>query len=344
VSPRVRFYRGFVVFAFAAFAPSVALAQAPARLSVAVVSKSGRADDGRSGACPSAALVAEELHQLMPDVTLDVSGDATQSDVVVADRDGSFSVKVRGQRRRFRDENRDCTERARHVAVFTVLTIDPLRVPSNTVDSGEEEPEPEPEPAALPRRAAEPEPEFPAPIYVEPDMSSSRPATFDLSLGPLAQVAVQSDQQQTTQAGGLSLRLRYGGNVAATLGIAGLLPTSLHFEDAEARATWVPMDFGLSLSQQVSSWEVGLEVGLGAALLIVEGDALDRAQRASRLELGGRLGAQVRYWAGERAGVYGGLSGLWFPKPYTLEVEGLGVVGRTPTGWIGGSLGAVIRL
>lgn len=344
MSPRVRFSLGFVVLAFAALAPSVASAQAPSRLSIAVVSMAGSADDGHSGACPSAALVAEELRELMPDVALDVSADVTQSDVIVADRDGSFSVKVRGQRRRFRDKNRDCTERARHVAIFTVLIVDPLRVPSNTVDSGEEEPEPEETPPPPREREPEATPEFPAPIYVEPDLSSSRAATFDLSLGPLAQVAVQSDQQATTQAGGLGLRLRYGGNVGVTLGIAGLLPTSLHFEDAEARATWVPMDLGLSLSQQVSSWEVGVDLGLGAALLIVEGEALDQTQQASRLELGGRVGAQVRYWASDRAGVYGGLSGLWFPKPYTLEVMNLGVVGQTPTGWIGGSLGAVIRL
>ncbi len=344
MSPRVRFSLGFVVLALAALAPSVALAQAPARLSVAVVSMAGSADDGQSGACPSAALVAEELRELMPDATLDVSGDVTQSDVIVADRDGSFSVKVRGQRRRFRDEQRDCTERARHVAVFTVLALDPLRVPTSAVDSGEEEREPEEAPPSREREhESEPPPEFPPAIYVPPELPS-RSATFDLSLGPLAQVAVQSDQQATTQAGGLGLRLRYGGSVGATLGIAGLLPTSLHFEDAEARATWVPMDLGLSLSQQVSSWEVGVDVGLGAALLIVEGEALDQTQQASRLELGGRVGAQVRYWASDRAGIYGGLSGLWFPKPYSLEVEGVGVVGQTPTGWIGGSLGAVIRL
>jgi hypothetical protein len=302
----------------------------------------GSADIGSAGSCPSAALVAEELRELMPDVALDVSGDVTQSDVIVADRDGSFSVKVRGQRRRFRDKNRDCTERARHVAVFTVLIVDPLRVPINTVDRGEEEPEPE-ETAPPPERDPEPTPEFPPAIYVQPELPS-RAATFDLSLGPLAQVAVQSDQQATTQAGGLGLRLRYGGNVAVTLGIAGLLPTSLHFENAEARALWVPMDLGLSLSQLVASWEVGVDLGLGAALLIVEGEALDETQQASRLELGGRVGAQVRYWASDRAGIYGGLSGLWFPKPYSLEVQNLGVVGRTPTGWIGGSLGAVIRL
>jgi hypothetical protein len=341
VSLVARPYFGLLAMACALVVPRAALAQAPERLSVAVVTMTGGADDGRSGACPSAALVNEELRQLMPDVKLEVSSDATQSDVVVADRDGSFSVKVRGQRRRFRDKNRDCTERARHVAVFTVLIVDPLHVPSDAVPEADVELEPEPEPE---QKLPEPPPTFPQDIYEAPPTTPSRPATFDLSLGPLVQVAIQTQKQSGTQAGGLGFRLRYGGTFAGTLGVAGLLPTSLHFADAAARATWIPMDLGVSVAQRVSSWEVAFEVGGTAALLLVEGEALDASQQASRLEVGGRLGVQVRYWASERAGIYGGLSGLWFPKPYSLEVEGIGVVGRTPTGWIGGSLGAVIRL
>jgi hypothetical protein len=343
VSLVARFYFGFLALTCAVVLPRSVLAQAPDRLSVAVVSMTGSADDGQSGACPSAALVREELRQLMPDVKLEVSNNANQSDVLVADRDGSFSVKVRGQRRRFRDKNRDCTERARHVAVFTVLIVDPLHVPSDAVPEAdvELEPEPEPEPESPP---SEPPPTFPQDIYEAPPTEPGRPATFDLSMGPLAQIAVQTQKQSGTQAGGLGFRLRYGGTFAATLGVAGLLPTSLHFADAAARATWIPIDLGVSVAQRVSSWEVAFEVGAAGALLLVEGEALDASEQASRLELGGRLGVQVRYWASERAGIYGGLFGLWFPKPYTLEVQNVGVVGRTPTGWIGGSLGAVIRL
>jgi hypothetical protein len=167
---------------------------------------------------------------------------------------------------------------------------------------------------------------------------------FDLSLGPMAQVALDSDAQSTTQAGGLGLRLRYGRSVGVTLGLGGLLPSSLHFELAQARATWVPMDLGLSISQRVNAWELGLDLGLGAALLLIEGQALDATQQASRLELGGRLGAQVRYWASPHAGICAGMFASYFPKPYSLQVEGLGTVGQTPSAWVGGSLGAVIRL
>ena len=271
----------------------------------------------------------------MPDATLEVSDDVAASDVVVADRGTGFSVKVRGQRRRFREAKRDCTERARHVAVFTVLVVDPLRVPSDAAEAPEEEPEPEEKPAETP---AEPVPPLPPP---EPD--TSRPVSFDLSLGPLAQVAIKGQARSTTQAGGLGLRLRYGGSAGVALGLAGLLPTSLHFRDAEARATWVPMDLSLSLAHRAASWELSFDIGVAGALLLVEGEALDATQQAARLELGGRAGVQVRYWASERAGIYGGLSGSFFPKPYTLQVEGLGTVGQTPTTWIGGSIGAVIR-
>lgn len=314
------------VLALGLSAPVVVRAEGPQPLSIAT-----------AGTCPSAEEVAEELRLLMPDAQLDLSPDVVDSDVVVSDRGTGFTVKVRGQRRRFRDLKRDCTERARHVAVFTVLVVDPLHVPMPAVNDAEEEPEPSPKPekiATLP------------PPSPKPAKPSPRGARFDLSLGPLAQVALKPDAESATQAGGLGLRLRYGRRVGVTLGVAGLLPTSLHFAQADARAFWMPMDLGLSLSRRMSNWEVEMDVGATAALLLVEGQGqgLDTTQQASRLEVGGRLGAQVRYWASEHAGICGGMFGSWFPKPYSLQVEGIGVVGETPNAWIGGSLGAVITL
>lgn len=312
------------VVALALGVPAVARAEGPLQLSIAT-----------AGECPSAAEISEELRQLMPEATLDVSPDVVDSDVIVSDRGAGFTVKVRGQRRRFRDVKRDCTERARHVAVFAVLIIDPLRVPSHVVNDAEEEPEP-------PGKTVHPDVPLPPPPKPAPRPPSAR---LDLSLGPLAQVALKPNADTATQAGGLGLRLRYGQRIGITLGVAGLLPTSLHFQAVDARALWMPMDIGLSLSRRVASWEVEMNLGAEAALLMVEGQApLDTTQQAFRLEVGGRLGAQVRYWASEHAGICGGMFGTWFPQPYSLQVEGMGVVGETPSAWIGGSLGAVIRL
>jgi hypothetical protein len=304
--------------------PAVARAEGPQHLSIAT-----------AGSCPSPEDITEELRQLMPDATLDISPDVVDSDVIVSDRGAGFTVKVRGQRRRFRDTKRDCLERARHVAVFAVLIIDPLRVPSNTVNDAEEEPEPAEKPVIVPIE----------PPLLRPVPVAEHGAAFDLSLGPIAQVAIKQNASSAAQAGGLGLRLRYGQSVGITLGLAGMLPSSLHYELADARATWLPMDLGLSLSRRTSSWEVGMDVGVGGALLLLEGQAaLTTPQRATRLEVGGRLGAQVRYWASEHAGICGGMFGSWFPKPYSLQILGAGTVGETPTAWIGGSLGAVIRL
>jgi hypothetical protein len=306
--------------------PGVARAESPQQLSIAT-----------AGACPSAEDVIAELRLLMPDATLDLSPDVVHGDVIVSDRGAGFTVKVRGQRKRFRDVKRDCTERARHVAVFTVLIVDPLHVPSHVVNDAEEEPEPAEPPIAA---------EIVAKPAALPAKPTDRGAAFDLSLGPLAQVALKSSGEAATQAGGLGLRLRYGRRIGVTLGLAGLLPTSLHYELTDARATWLPVDLGLSLSRRVSSWEVELDLGVAGALLLVQGQGqtLDTSRQASRLELGGRLGAQVRYWASEHAGIGGGMFGSWYPQPYSLRVEGIGVVGQTPSVWIGGSLGAVIRL
>jgi hypothetical protein len=300
--------------------PKSAHAEGPASLSIAA-----------AGACPSAEQVQEELHEILPDAGLELSGDVVDSDVIVSDRGNGFSVKVRGQRRRFKDAKRDCTERARHVAVFTVLIVDPLHVPQTQ----EPEPEVEPEPPAKETIVIPPAP---------PPKPLPPPSPFDLSLGPLAQVALKNEASSATQAGGLGLRLRYGRGIGVTLGLAGLLPSSLHYDAADARATWVPIDLGLSLAQRSESWEVSLDLGAAGALLLVEGQALDETQQASRFEVGGRIGAQVRYWASRHAGVCGGMFATYFPKPYSLEVEGLGVVGQTPHAWVGGSLGALIRL
>jgi hypothetical protein len=308
--------------ALATLLPAVAHAEGPQQLSIAA-----------AGACPSAEDVGQELQELMPDAALSISPDVVDSDVIVSDRGAGFSVKVRGQRKRFRDTKRDCLERARHVAVFAVLVIDPLHVPSNAVNDAEEEPEPEkpPEP---------PPPPPPRPRPAAPESNTH----FDFALGPLAQVALKTDASGGTQAGGLGLRLRYGGSVGIALGLAGLLPTSLHFAQADARATWAPMDLSLAFAQRVSSWEVELDVGVAPALLLVEGQALDATQQAVRLEVGGRVGAQVRYWASTHAGIWGGMFVTYFPQPYTLQVQGIGTVGQTPAAWIGGSLGAIIRL
>lgn len=313
------------LLALGALLPRVALADAPHQLSIAA-----------AGECPSAADVSQELQQLMPDATLSLSPDVVDSDVIVSDRGAGFTVKVRGQRKRFKDAKRDCMERARHVAVFAVLVIDPLHVPSSAVNDAEEEPEPE-------KPVETPPPPPPPPVRRSPPASG---AHFDLALGPIAQVALRSDVSSSTQAGGLGLRLRYGESIGITFGVAGMLPTSLHFAEADARATWAPLDLGLSLAQRVSSWELGLDVGLAAAVLLVEGQGqgLDVTQQASRLETGGRVGAQVRYWASTHAGLWGGMFVTYFPQPYSLQVDNVGTVGKTPSAWIGGGLGAIIRL
>lgn len=321
----VRFILLGCLLAVGTLLPRLARAEGHEQLSIAA-----------AGECPSAADVSQELQQLMPEASLSVSPDVVDSDVIVSDRGAGFTVKVRGQRKRFKEAKRDCMERARHVAVFAVLVIDPLHVPTNTVTDVEEEPEPE-KPAETPP---------PPPPVVHRPATDTGGAHFDLALGPLAQVALRSDVSSSTQAGGLGLRLRYGETVGLTLGLAGMLPTSLHFASADARATWAPLDLGLSLAQRVSSWEVGLDLSVAAAVLVVEGQGqgLDVTQQAIRLEVGGRVGAQVRYWASRHAGVWGGMFVTYFPEPYSLQVDNVGTVGKTPGAWIGGGLGAIIRL
>jgi hypothetical protein len=316
--------------------PGYALAEPsarPTRLSVAAPSE----------ACPSARDVIHELAQLMPDVELAPEIPSAAPDISVSDAGTTFVVRVRGQQRRFQDATRDCTERARHAAVFSVLVLDPLRVPSST--DARADPRANARGSNPIELAQDSAPKSGSVAEAGPsDSAHGAGASWDVEVGPVVQAAVQSSSKNTVIAGGLGARLRYGRSLSGTLGLAGLLPASLHFARAEARASWLPLDVGLQLSQRSSAWELSLDVGVAGALAFLEGEALQETRKATRFELGARVGGRARYWASERAGVFFGVYGSWFPEPYTLRVEGLGSVGRTPTLWLGASLGAVIQL
>ncbi len=272
----------------------------------------------------------------MPDVSAAAVLGQARPDITLTDADQSFIVKTRGQQRRFSDPRRDCAERSRNAAVFAVLVIDPLRVPSHTNSASAA--------GAYPDHPSERDSKLAAQAVSQGPARAGEVNRFTLELGPVAQAALLSDAQRTTFAGGLGLRLRYGSWLAGTLGVAALLPTSLHFAKAEARANWVPFEAGVQLSEQLGNWELSLELALRAALLVVAGEALNQSRQATRLELGPSGGLRARYWATPNAGVFLSLQGSWIPQPYTLQVLGLGAVGQTPTVWTGVSLGAVMAL
>jgi hypothetical protein len=92
----------------------------------------------------------------------------------------------------------------------------------------------------------------------------------------------------------------------------------------------------------VREWEVAGELGPVAAWVSLSGQEVPEARAATRLEIGGRLGASLRYWASGSNAVFIASHAAFFPRPYRLQLENLGEVGRTPTLWVGTTIGAVI--
>ena len=264
-----------------------------------------------------------ELAELLPQTRLELAETQT-GDVTLVDRGTSFSVSVGGERRRFDDEKRDCSERARNAAVFVALVLDPLRVP---------EP-PKPKPAA--------EPERPAPEAAPAPMALPAASHLDFELGPVLWIGLGAPSQNIPLAGGVGARLRWGKTLGLAIGGGAFLPSSLHYERADVRALWVPADLSLFFRQRRQAWELGAELGAMAAFLSLVGERVERAERQNRIELGGRFGVWLRYWATPQSALFLSAHGAFFPRPYLLDVEGLGEIGQTPALWMGTSLGVVI--
>ena len=84
------------------------------------------------------------LDRMLPrtKVTAD-SGPAGASDAAVSDEGVHVRVNVAGQERSFDDGGRQCSERARHAAVFIALVVDPPSIAESRPE-GPEAPPPAP--------------------------------------------------------------------------------------------------------------------------------------------------------------------------------------------------------
>ncbi len=274
---------------------------------------------GSSSGCPTPRQLAAELRSLFPTLAFELTAADSPGGVRITDEGSDFVVTVDDQSRKFDDPQRECAERARLAAVFVALALDPLHVPE--AERVRESTPPSTSPARRTRL---------------------RQARFDLELGPLLWVAPFAESDNVPRAGGLGARFGFGATLGFSLGLAGFLPASLQYESADARAIWVPVDIALRARTRLSSWELGGEIGPLAALLSLRGEAVADARSAARVELGARLGASLRYFAAPNNAVFLGVQWVVFPRPYELELEGVGRVGRTPSQWFGLAIGTVI--
>jgi hypothetical protein len=277
---------------------------------------------GDERACPSPAQVTTVLRSLLRETkVVGATGAPASDDVSVADDGPRFRVTIAGRSREFDDAQRDCTERARHAAIFVALVLDPPLLADPVAESAPPPPEKAP-PSALSRHER---------------------AALDIELGSFFQASPSDAERSATLAGGLGMRARWGRRLYVAGG-AGASPGSLHFTDVDARAWWFPIDLAVGAAYRSSSFEVAGDAGPAVSVLSIAAENLPRATSNVRLDLGARLSLGARFWLSEKIALSVSTQGTFVPRPYRLVIEGEGDVGATPGVWWGGTIGFVTRL
>jgi hypothetical protein len=259
-----------------------------------------------------------------------LSRSRTDVDVASVDRELSiqdlgerYTVEIRGRRREYVDDARDCAKRARVSAVFVALTVAPPDI-------------------ALPEVPAEPPPEPPAPRAPPPRIAVPRleptPRAWwpELDLGALAAAAPRSDHSLFVMGGELRLALaseRWG----LTAGASVSTPGTLELEGVRVRVARYPFDLGARVRWSGSVVAAWIDVGAVVSLLQVRAIDFVDPSSTSRWEPGARVAftlASQGAWA-PYLRVFTDL----VPAPPDVAVEPRGPIGKTPAVWVGLSIG-----
>jgi len=279
-------------------------------------------------ACPTAREVATVLERMLPrtKITAD-TGPLGAAEATVSDQGAQFRVTVAGQERSFDDFARQCTERARHAAVFVALVLDPPAI-------GELSSEPPAAPAPPIR-----------PVDAPPRQAERRPSgwQWDVALGGVMLVAPEVERRRTAVAEGIAAFARVKRGLHLALG-AGVLQGALYFDDVAADAWWIPIDVAAGFAARTSAWEIGAEVGPNLAILSIIGENLKEARRQLRVEVGGRVSVWSRFWFSKQFAAFLSAEAIVRPLPYLLDIDPRGGIGEMPTVWLGGSAGLTAAL
>jgi hypothetical protein len=286
-------------------------------LVVALVRPAFAAEPSSESRCPSREAVAQAVRGLLRrNPSVDVAG--VDRELAIQDLGERYTVEIRGRRREYADEARDCAKRARVSAVFVALTVAPpdIALPDLPV-------EPPPEPPALPR-IPPPRPE-PAPRWWP-----------ELEVGAVASAAPRNDHSLFVMGGELRLGLsseRWG----VTAGGSFSTPSTLELGSVRVRLVRYPFDIGARLrwsGSAVAAW-----IDVGAVVSLVQVRALDLVDSPTTL----------RWEPGARAACTLASQGAWapylrvftdvVPAPHEVAVEPRGPIGKTPAVWAGLAIG-----
>jgi hypothetical protein len=263
-----------------------------------------------AGTCPSAADVAQELQRLFPTMEISTApGGGDAGDAILQENAGGLFVTLSGSRRYFEGPTQRCADRARLAAIFLAIVLDPPRFST-------------PPPSSIPTLFR----------------------SWELELAPAFQIAPGAGLAAVPLAGGGGLRLLWGRTVRLSVGAGVLSSSTLRYQQADARALWIPIDVGARLTLIGPRWDAGVEASLIVAPVYLQGSGLTPAESGWRAEIGERTAVLVRLWLTKRIGIFASIYDFGWPQGIRLTVAGAGDVGQTPRFWLGAQGGLVVKL
>jgi hypothetical protein len=278
--------------------------------------------------CPAPAAVWAALGTLLPPDRLAESVRVSTGRLIpveIVDLGAAFRLIVAGRVREYRDELRDCADRARIAAVFIALAIDPAGILATP------QPPPPSPPPSVAETAPPPSPEPPR----RPAAQLSIGATGVAGLGPDAQI-VQP---------GISLRLSVGrGRIAIAGGATALLPVDATVGGVALDHGRVPADLGLRLQRSGRRTEAYGELGVLVAVVSERAVDLAMARGQTSIEIGARGALGLRLAPSSRLAPFGALVAELIPNPAEVFALPQGAAGHTPRVWIGATVGVSLGL
>jgi hypothetical protein len=275
------------------------------------------------GSCPSSEAVWASIATLVPGGTLEALPGAATIDL--ADLGDNYRVTVTkgedARERIYRDAARDCGLRARFAAVFIVLTLMP---PELMV----EPPIKPPSVASVPVAPAVPPVETPLP-------------RFRFELGAFWDAAPAVFAAPSMASPGGELRSALGRRrLRVVVGVGAQTRARFNLGGLEAREERASLDIGLRAVRAFGRLDLGGEASVVSAIFRAQGTNTAGPERQTRLDLGARVGLVVRVGAPRtRLAPFAGVHATFFPSPYDIAARPQGVLGHTPSLWLGATVG-----
>jgi hypothetical protein len=269
-----------------------------------------------SGSCPESSAVESVLAGLLPPI----APVGTAATATVSDRGDSYVVAIDDRVKAYADVTRDCAERARVAAAFISLALVP-------------------DPTPVEAKAPEPAPEPIKPV--EPTPNPTRWGRIDWR-GTYTDAPASG-----LLAPGLALGVaagigRFGGQ--AVCGWVAESSLSVANESGTVMIERFPCALGplVRLSPPLSALEVNAAASAVFGALRATGTGFASSYNSLRLEVGARVAVDATLHIGRRPGDLAPVIGLeltYDPMTYDLAVVPRGIVGQTPSLWIGISAG-----